>query len=195
MLARIRTVLFDLDGTLAAPTIDFDALRQKLGLPRGMSIMHALEQLDAPARARAMQVVEEAEREAAARAAPNPGALELVAALRDRGIGMAIITRNMHEAAAATLRAIGIEVDVLVTREFGPIKPSPEPVLHALERLGALAASALMVGDFKDDMTAGRQAGTATCLIMNNAGPPRYEADLHVPSPIELLQLFEEAWQ
>ena len=71
MLARIRTVLFD--GRHAGRPDRLDALRQKLGLPRGMSIMHALEQLDAPARARAAQVVEE--KRAAARAAPNPGAL------------------------------------------------------------------------------------------------------------------------
>lgn len=194
MLARINTVLFDLDGTLAAPAIDFDALRKRLGLPGGQSIMHALEQLDAESRARAMAVVEETEREAAARATPNPGALELVAALRTRGIAMAVITRNMHEAAATTMRAIGIDIELLVTREFGPIKPSPEPVLHALRQLGAESGRALMVGDFKDDITAGRQAGTKTCLVMNNAGPPRYEADLHVPTPVELLQLFEQAW-
>lgn len=194
MLARINTVLFDLDGTLAAPTIDFDALRKRLGLPGGQSIMHALEQLDAAARARAMAVVEETEREAAGRATPNPGALELVAALRARGIGMAVITRNMHEAAATTMRAIGVDIELLVTREFGPIKPSPEPVLHALRQLAAEPGRALMVGDFKDDITAGRLAGTATCLVMNNAGPPRYEADLHVPTPTDLLELFQRAW-
>ena len=41
-------------------------------------------------------------------------------------------------------------------------KPDPEPVHHALERLGADVADAVLVGDSPFDLRAGRAAGVAT---------------------------------
>src|SRR5690606_35960583 len=106
-----------------------------------------------------------------------------------------LVTRNSREAVEVTLGRIGAAFDVAVTREFGPLKPSPEPVAEALRLLGAPAGNALMVGDFRDDIEAGRAAGTKTCLIMNGPGPPQWEADFHVPYPRELHRLLQDAWK
>ncbi|MCC7508774.1 MAG: HAD-IA family hydrolase [Planctomycetes bacterium] len=194
MLAEIRTVVFDLDGTLTVPEIDFDGLRRSLNLPAGVSITHAIAGMQPDQQRAAMQIVQAEERRAARMAVTNPGARELVHALRERDIGTAIVTRNMLEASEIILQAIDVRIDVLITREFGPMKPAPEPVLEALRRTGGSPESALMVGDFGDDMQAGRAAGTRTCLVMNGPGPPRFAADLHVPTPSELLELFMQAW-
>lgn len=195
MLARIRTVVFDLDGTLTVPEIDFDGLRRRLNLPPGVSITHAIAEMQADDQLAAMQIVQAEERRAARNAVANPGTRELVNALHARGMPTAIVTRNMLEASKMILASIDVRIDVLITREFGPMKPAPEPVLEAVRRAGGVPASTLMVGDFGDDMLAGKAAGTRTCLVMNSFGPPRFEADLHVPTPSELLELFQHAWR
>jgi HAD superfamily hydrolase (TIGR01509 family) len=195
VLARIRTVLFDLDGTLTVPIIDFDAIRKKLELPPGTPLVHALTGLPPERYEAGMRVIHEAELEAAHNATANRGVHELLDALAARAIKTAIVTRNSGEAPLITLDRIGIAVDFVVTREFGPMKPSPKPLLAALSKLEGHASEALMVGDFRDDMEAGRAAGTATCLVMNGPGPPKFDADLHVPWPEDLLSQFRQAWK
>jgi HAD superfamily hydrolase (TIGR01549 family) len=195
VLLQIQSVLFDLDGTLTVPVIDFNALRRRLGLPDGTSLVQALSQLSTDRRDEGMAVIREAELEAAHKAKPNTGAIALLDALNSRGIKTAIITRNTVEAVDITLRKIGVQMNVVITREFGPIKPSPEPLFEAMRRLEATAHATLMVGDYLDDMEAGRAAGTSTCLVMNGPGPPKYEAELHIRDLQELLDRFTQAWK
>jgi phosphoglycolate phosphatase-like HAD superfamily hydrolase len=84
VLARIRTVLFDLDGTLTVPIIDFDAIRKKLELPPGTPLVHALTGLPPERYEAGMRVIHEAELEAAHNATANRGVHELLDALAAR---------------------------------------------------------------------------------------------------------------
>jgi pyrophosphatase PpaX len=45
-------------------------------------------------------------------------------------------------------------------------KPHPEPLLKALAALGHAAGEAVMVGDSRVDILAGKAAGTATALFL-----------------------------
>ncbi len=195
MLGSIDTVLFDLDGTLTLPVIDFKALREKLGLPLGGgSLIAALAQLPAKERAAKEAVILEAEQQAARLARPNHGAHELVAWLRERGFKTAVVTRNHPDAVEITLKTLNLKFEVILHRLSGvPTKPAPDAVLEALRRLGARPQGALMVGDFVDDVVAGRTAGTRTCFITNGERRPPSEADLSVAHPGELLRLFAAA--
>jgi HAD superfamily hydrolase (TIGR01549 family) len=195
VLRQIQSVLFDLDGTLTVPVIDFNALRRRLGLPDGTSLVQALSRLSTDRRDEGMAVIREAELEAAHKAKSNTGAIALLDALDVRGVKTAIITRNTVEAVDITLRKIGVQMNVVITREFGPIKPFPEPLFEAMRRLETTAHATLMVGDYLDDMEAGRAAGTLTCLVMNGPGSPKYEADLHVRDLQELLDKFKQEWK
>ena len=181
MLSHIQTVLFDLDGTLTVPVIDFDGLRKRLRLPPGVSIMHALSELSGEERGRAVAVVQEVELEAAHNAQAAPGAVELVSWLHEADFATGIITRNYREAVDITLSAIGLQFDVVITRDCAPPKPAPDPVHEALRRLEQDAKLTLMVGDYEDDMLAGKRAGAMTCLVTNGGGVPPYESDLAVP--------------
>lgn len=180
MLKHIDTVLFDLDGTITVPVIDFDALRDRLGLPSGVSIMHALQNVTGPERERAMAIVQEVELEAARAAKPSPGAVEFIQWLEEANFAKGIITRNYREAVDITLDALGLHFDVIITRDCAPPKPAPDSVQEALRRLARQASTALMVGDYQDDMLAGKTAGTMTCLVTNGA-EARYNADITVP--------------
>jgi hydrogenase maturation factor len=61
----------------------------------------------------------------------------------------------------------------MVTREDPvKIKPSGEGVLLAARKMGVDPAHLLMVGDFRFDMEAGRQAGALTAYLSNGAPTP-----------------------
>jgi HAD superfamily hydrolase (TIGR01509 family) len=191
VLAGIDTVLFDLDGTLTVPVIDFDALRRRLGTPLGVPLTQALNAMPAPERERGYAVVREAELEAARIAHANRGAIELVQWLHANGFSTGIITRNFRDAVDITLNALGLEFDVVLTRDCAPPKPAPDAVHEALRRLQRSPQTTLMVGDFRDDMQAGHAAGTMTCLV-TNGGEARFEADMSVPWLEDLLELFKQ---
>ncbi len=194
MLASIHTVLFDLDGTLTVPVFDFAAIRARLEIPTGANITQTIDQMPEPRRSAKQEQLRMLELETAQLAVANTGAVELTRALASRGIATGIVTRNFPQAAALTLKAIGVHVDVVLTRECAAPKPAPDGVLEALSRLGKQARGALMVGDYLDDMLAGQAAGVRTCLVTNGAAP-KFQADLFVDSPAELLGLFQAHWK
>lgn len=189
----IDTVLFDLDGTITVPVIDFDELRRKLNLPRGVSITHALHEMPEAEREAGFAIVRMAELRAARNAKANQGAIELLRWLDDSDYATGIITRNFMAAAELTLEALDLHVGVIITRDCAPPKPAPDAVHEALRRLGREPGRTLLVGDYRDDMLAGAAAGTRTCLVMNGNGPPAWEADFAVPYPQDLLHLMRRA--
>lgn len=192
MLENIDTVLFDLDGTLTVPVIDFAALRRALDVPDGESITHALNARPEDERERGFKIVEQAELKAAHNARANTGAIELIAWLHGAGYATGIITRNNPEAATLTLDALGLVIDVVITRDCAPPKPAPDPVHEALRRLGRGAETTLVVGDYRDDIEAGKAAGALTCLVTNgDDNAPDCGPDLRVSCPQDLLELFQ----
>jgi HAD superfamily hydrolase (TIGR01509 family) len=191
----MQAVIFDLDGTLTEPTLDFDAIRAEIGIARGLPILEALEGAGDAERARADEILRRYEREAMARARLADGCSELLGHLGARGIPMAILTRNVREVVEAFARTFGFSFQATYTREDGPPKPSPDGVLALCARIGASPADTLVVGDYKFDIIAGLRAGCRTALVTTRAlspaelpdwGPPDYV----VSSLRELLPLF-----
>jgi phosphoglycolate phosphatase len=182
-------VLFDLDGTLVHSPIDFAEMRTRVvaivaeaGVdPRPFARLDIL----AMARAAASAVPDSAgllasidaalvriELDAAELAAPAEGASELLEWLHAGGRGVGIVTRNSPEAVRRVLRRIPLPHDVLVTRQDTPrVKPDPLHLAIALERLGARAGEAVMIGDHRMDMQAARAAGIAAIGVLTPGQP------------------------
>jgi pyrophosphatase PpaX len=98
-----------------------------------------------------------------------PGALDAVRSLKSAGARLGIVTsKNLHGLRKGLILC-GFDglFDVLVTSD-DPVesKPSPQPVLTALERLGAAPSNALVVGDSPHDIAAGRDAATTTAACL-----------------------------
>ena len=165
--APLRAVIFDLDGTLTEPLLDFDAMRAEIGLILGQPILEQLAAGDDALRARGEVVLRRHERDAIERATLADGCVELLAALRARGLPAAILTRNTREVVELFVRKfdLGRSFTASYTREDGPPKPSPEGVLHLCRDLEVAPAQALVVGDYKFDVMAGRSAGCRTALV------------------------------
>ena len=91
------------------------------------------------------------------------GALELVAALKARGVSVGIVTNNVRSEQLIKLTRCGLDpyVDTLVTsEETGTQKPDPKIFAIALEQLGLEPGDSVMVGDvWATDIAGARAAG------------------------------------
>lgn len=164
-----RYWIFDLDGTLTVAAHDFDAIRKELGLPAGRPILEELERLGRERSGPLFTRLDEIEMELARSAQVAPGAERLLEALATRGARLGILTRNSLRNTRETLRAIGLErffpEEALAGREAATPKPDPAGVHHLLALWGAEPRDALMIGDYRYDLEAGRAAGTATIYV------------------------------
>jgi len=174
-------MIFDLDGTLTRPYLDFDRIRDEIGLPNEprTPVLEAMEAMTVEQRARAEAILERYETEAALASELHDGASEVLAALRRRSIPLGLLTRNSRRCARIVLERHGLHFDCIYAREDGPIKPSPEPVLEICRRFGVVPATAWVVGDYLFDLQAGRRAGVTTVLMLGDSPPPAYADQAH----------------
>ena len=100
---------------------------------------------------------------------PYAGVAEQVRRLKQCGKTLGLVTSKLRSGAERGLRVAGLEdsFDVVVgSDEVEHPKPHPEPVLTALERLGAPAAGAVFIGDSRHDLECGRAAGVKTAAVL-----------------------------
>ena len=194
---RARTSwVFDMDGTLTVAIHDFAAIKRELGLEPGRPILEQLAELPVAQAEAKYQRLDEIEGEVARRASPQPGARELLSALRKDGAALGVVTRNSHTNALATLSACGLseffQPAFVVGRESCAVKPSADGVHMLLSLWRADAADAVMVGDYLFDLVAGKDAGTATVYVDSSGHFPYADrADVCVRSLRELLSILE----
>lgn len=169
----VRGAIFDMDGTLVDSRLDFAAMRAEMDLPPGTPILEALSQLPpGPRKDRCCEILARHEAEGVRRAAAIPGAVELTATLQRHGIPHAILTRNAREPARAMLQALGLtSYSPVLAREDAPAKPDPAGILRICEEWEIQPSEAVMIGDFRFDVEAGRDAGTSTILLARQGRP------------------------
>lgn len=182
---RLRAALFDFDGTLAIPALDFDVMRRcarkamsaYAPIPQEalVPVMEELAQVCASldpekavkARRETMDAIKEVELEAARRSGLFPFVRPMLDCLRDRGIACAVITRNCPESLHIVFPDLEEHVACVLTRDdVANVKPHPEHIGKALGIIGCGAEESLMVGDHPMDIEAGRRAGTYTAGVV-----------------------------
>lgn len=186
-------VIFDLDGTLTRPSLDFDKIRAEIGVEG--PILEAIETMGVEERRRAEQILLAYEREAAENAVLYDGVVEVLDGCRERGFALAILTRNSRPNLELVLGNHGITVDTVRTREDEPIKPSGEPVLSICSELDADPRRSWMVGDYLFDILSGQEAGTGTVLMLGDAARPDFadQADHVIRRLPQLLPIITNA--
>ena len=185
IVGRIRAVLFDLDGTLTRPFLDFARIRADVGLPEPL-LESMLALPDGPERRRAFEILERHETEAAEHSELNDGARELLTALGAR-LPLGLVTRNSRRSTLRTLEKHGLAFAGIMTRDDGPTKPNPDPLLALCARFEVRPSDAVMVGDFRLDVQAGLAAGTRTVLLTNGR-PAAWLGDIRPDHVIHRLQ-------
>ncbi|GAA4397542.1 pyrophosphatase PpaX [Fodinibacter luteus] len=188
MQPRFRTVLFDLDGTLAdtIPLIvasyqhafrtvleeEVEEARARAWI--GRPLLPAL--LDeAPDHGHELdRVYREWNLANTARLIRRyAGVPEMLGALAEAGVRTAVATSKRRETARLALRGVGIDhlVDVVAGLEDTTRhKPEPDPLLHAAATLDVDPADCVYVGDAIVDVLAARAAGMAAVAVTWGAG-------------------------
>lgn len=167
----LKAVFFDMDGTITRPYLDFKALRRAVGVPQGIPIMAHIESLDAASRKQAENVLAEAEFHAAQQAQLNPGAADLLAALRACGLKVVVITNNHRRAMEHMVQRFQLQLDLLLSREDAPAKPEPDLIHRALDMLGLEPDAACFVGDGRFDQMASEAAGVRYIHLSHDGVP------------------------
>ena len=156
-------LLFDMDGTLTRPMLDFAQIRLEMGIDG--PILEAMASMDAARRHRCDQILERHEERAASESSLNPGCRELLELARSRQIAMAVITRNSRRSVAAFQDRHSISFEVSITRDDCVFKPDPRPLLLACGRLRCEPMRAWMIGDGRHDLDAADAAGIRSVWI------------------------------
>lgn len=191
-MARIRAVLFDIDGTLLDSNdahahawldslrghgrdIPFELVRSKIGMG-GDKLLAAVAGIDHESvLGRSIQARRASIMKAhyLADLGPFAGARVLVDRLRSRGLTCAAVSSASASDISDLLRVAGVAdlMDVIVSADDADeSKPDPDLVEIALDRVGVTAEEALMIGDTPYDIEAGTRAGVAVVALRCGGG-------------------------
>ena len=214
--STIRTIIFDFDGTLAKLNIDFQKMREAVsslilsyGIARDqLNTDFVLEMIDAAfeiikqhSRQRAKKffveasaIIEKIETEAAKEGELFDHTKKLLSSLQVKNISCGIITRNCAKAVKIVFPDILNYCPVVICRDdVNKVKPHPQQISLALEKLGSSPKSTLMVGDHPIDIKTGRKVGTLTCGVLTGRCQKRdfieAGADIVLSNAAEILSI------
>ena len=191
-LKDIRGVIFDLDGTLAHSNPDFSGLRRELGIDSGTDILAHVNSLsEGEVRNKAFEIVHEYERQSSLNASWIDGAKELIEYLQAKSLPLAILTRNMPEAAQITINKLGIDIALVLTRDDAQPKPHPEGIELICQQWQLDPADILYVGDYLFDLQTAQNAGSR-CALYCPETIPDYALDADML--VACYHRFIEAW-
>ncbi len=213
--ARIRTVLFDLDGTLldtapdladalntvlvehSRPPLPFEAIRPVVShggialIELGFRLARSDPAFE-PLRQRLLAVYRA---NLSGKTRPFAGMDTLLDALETRGLNWGVVTNKPGWLTEPLLRDLGlferaacvVSGDTLEER-----KPHPAPMLLACRQAGSQPAQCVYIGDAERDIEAGRNAGMHTLValfgyIQAQDDPHAWQASGTVNSPAEVL--------
>jgi len=188
MRAAIRTVLFDLDGTLVdsapdlagatnemlvargLPEVPFERLRPMVGAgARGMmGVAFGVSPKEMTFPALRDEFFDRYERRLLRATRPFDGVAAMLQALLDDGLSWGIVTNKSERFALPLARGLGWSerAAAVVGGDTTPhSKPHPEPLLEAARRAGVAPGECVYVGDDARDVLAGHAAGMPTIAV------------------------------
>jgi phosphoglycolate phosphatase len=215
---HIRTLLMDLDGTLADTAPDLASALNALlheegraplpyasvrpfvsyGAPRLVRLGFG-EALPADEFERLRQgFLDHYERVLCRETKLFPGFADVLDAIESRGGRWGVVTNKPGWLTLPLIRALGLDQRAasIVSGDTTPRrKPHPDPLLHAAGEMAADTATCVYVGDAERDIQAGRAAGMFTVAVRwgyipDDEDPDAWNAHQVIDHPMDLLDLF-----
>jgi HAD superfamily hydrolase (TIGR01509 family) len=191
---KIKAVIFDLDGTITQPYLDFDKIRVEIGLAADSGpLLEVMEKMTPAQRKRAEKILYKHEQLAIEHSALNKGAADALAWLKDRKIHIGVLTRNTRSNTSAVAKKHNIEFDAVVDRYDGPVKPDPFGVQKLCKHFNIQPKEAIVVGDYLFDLQSAKAAGAIAVLMKNSEKSRQFAAwaDYTVDSLTEITDIIE----
>lgn len=179
---NIRTILFDLDGTLIDTNeliiASFEHTFKTHGLPHtreeimgfnGPPLRDTFYKLNPDLVETLIATYREhnlAHHDSYVTAFPH--VVDVLQKLEENNIQLGVVTTKMRKSVGMGLEITGLDRffnTVITLDDVDHPKPHPEPVIKAMEQLDADAASTLMVGDNFHDIESGKNAGVLTAGV------------------------------
>ena len=174
----IKCVVFDLDGTLLDSKLCFDSMRSDLGIPPGELILEYLDRLDPEVSKSKHEKLKDIELEAALKGELFPGVPETLSLIKEKGIGLGLLTRNCREVVDQVSEKFGLSFDLSIAREDSIPKPDPDGLYKIAKKLECEAEELIYIGDFQFDIECGKRAGAKTGLFTDGRElPDHFGAD------------------
>lgn len=214
-MPAIRTVLFDLDGTLADTAPDLTAALNLLLAEEGYGpVPYHAARAEASHGARALiklgfglspgdpgfdslrqRFLELYSDNLCRHTVLFPGMTELLVKLKEHNIAWGVVTNKpafltdalMYQLGLANVAACVVSGDTTKNP-----KPHPEPLLYACQRTRSEPMQCLYVGDAERDIEAGRRAGMKTLVALFgylrvHDNPHNWGADGMIESPLDVM--------
>ncbi len=181
-----------MDGTITAPYLDFAGLKKAAGIG-DVDVIEYLRSVTGADYDRMHALLMKFEEDGVENAKLNPGARTLLRFLARKKIPTGLLTRNSRKSVEGVCRRLGLQFDLVITREDGPHKPAPEPLWEMAKQWGMRPAELLMVGDYKWDVLCAKNAGARSVLLVNGGRLPEWakEADFVVKRLTEVVGIVE----
>ena len=200
----IRGIIFDMDGTLTLPVLDFKGLTDKLGIDSSVDILEYASRHPPDRQDHIYKMIADWEAEGIANMKLRPYLHQLLYFLKEEQLNVALLTRNNRTSVDAFINKFiaddtkGVfkqESDIfslVLTRDFTPVKPHPAPVNHICSKWDISEESVILVGDDVQDIECGKNAGTVTTLV-NKATNEEVKklADFNIDALSELVELLK----
>jgi HAD superfamily hydrolase (TIGR01549 family) len=177
-----RALIFDLDGTLidtvyahvfawqralaeAGLPIEGWRIHRRIGMSGGLFTRAVARELGRPLSDAEVEEIQrrhgELFRELVPERRPLPGAVDLLAHLREAAVPFGIATSGRRPEIDASLEILGVGADVVVVERGDVLRAKPEPdlFLACQERMGVEIRDVTVVGDAVWDLLAARRAG------------------------------------
>jgi phosphoglycolate phosphatase len=172
--AHPQAVLFDMDGTILNPINDgLLEFKIRWGIPTDQLIIPNLRHLPEQASDEYNHLAEFE----AVNSTLRDGVRELLESLKAANINTALVTNNSGSSMNTVLAKHQVRFDLVLSREDAAMKPAPDMLLLALERLQISASQTVMVGDTHPDVGAARAAKIPVCLLLAEPWNATLEVD------------------
>ena len=188
----IRGIIFDMDGTITAPYLDFAGFKAAAGTGP-VDTLDYLRAATGVEYARVHKLLMKFEEDGAVNARLNRGARTLLNYLSRRKIPIALLTRNSRKSVETVCRKLKLKFDVTVAREDGPHKPAPEPIWEIAKRWKLTRRELLLVGDYKWDVLCAKNAGVRSAVLIDAHGLPDWaqQADFVISRLTAVIEIVE----
>ena len=214
-MTRIKTVLFDLDGTLADTAPDLaaalNAVRQAKGKPAlpfekirpavshgGKALIEVgfnLSPDSDEAETLRLQLLDHYRDNIANHTRLFPGMEKVLSYIEQSGGNWGVVTNKPGWLTEPLMAELGLQpraACIISGDTLNERKPHPAPLLHACELAGSQPEDCVYIGDAERDIMAGKRAGMHTLLALfgyldESDQPHEWGADASVESPQAIL--------